>query len=530
MSPTAEAFVLAIDLGTSSCKVDLISESGQVAGREAEPLGLRLIEGGGAEQDPENWWGATLRCASRLLGRGLVPRDSIVAVCAAAQGLGTVPVDRDGKPLLPAMIWLDARGREATEQAVGGFPLVEGYQLGKLVSWIRLTGGAPHLSGKDPFGHMVYILRHRPEIYRATYRFLDVIGYLDFRLTGRMVSTFDSAAMTWLTDNRDPRRLHYHPRLVRLSGLNLDQQPELVPCTRVLGPLLPEVADALGLHRDVQVVAGSFDVAAAAVGAGAVDLYAAHLSIATSSFLSVHVPFKKTDIFHAIASMPCALPGRYLLMAVQEIAGGALTFLRDQLLFPGDDLASEPAPQDYFDRLNRLAAQAPPGSRGVLFLPWLYGERAPVDDPTARGVLFNLSLGTQRSEVVRAVLEGVAYNTRWILGPVEQFCGRRLEAIRVAGGGAESELWCQILADVLGRTILQVEGPAHATSRGAAFIALLGLGRLQPSQVSSRVGVRKTFTPNPSVRSTYDEHYAVFVDLYRRLRPAFHRMNARLEA
>ena len=530
MALSGESFVLAIDLGTSSCKVDLVSETGVIAGREAQPLTVRLIDGGGAEQDPEDWWAALLGCARRLLKRGLVPPESIIAVCAATHGLGTVPVDRDGKPLLPAMIWLDARGRDQVRRAVGGFPMMERYQLGKLWRWIQLTGGAPNLSGKDPFGHMLFLQRHRPEVYRATFRFLDVIGYLDFRLTGRMISTFDSAAMTWLTDNRDPRRLYYHPRLVRLSGLNLDQQPELVPCTRVLGPLLPEVADALGLHRGVQVVAGSFDLPAAAIGSGAADLYAGHLSIATSSFLTVHLPFKKTDILHAMASMPCALPDRYLLMAAQEIAGGALTFLRDQLLFPGDDLSPEPPPQDYFDRLNRLAAQAPPGSRGVLFLPWLYGERAPVDDPTARGVLFNLSMSTQRSEVVRAVLEGVAYNTRWILGPVERFCGRRLEAIRVAGGGAESGLWCQILADVLGRTILQVEGPAHATSRGAAFIALMGLGRLQPSQVSSRVGVRRTFTPNPSASSTYDEHYAVFVDLYRRLRPAFHRMNARLEA
>jgi xylulokinase len=521
------AFVLAVDLGTSSCKVDLISETGEVAGREAEPIALHLIEGGGAEQDPESWWEALLRCSRRLLGRRLVPRNSIVAVCAAAHGLGTVPVDRQGTPLMPAMIWLDARGHGDTERAVAGFPVVNRYGLGKLVSWIRRTGGAPNLSGKDPFGHMLYLRHHRPDIYRRTHKFLDVIGYLDFRLTGRMVNTWDAAAMTWLTDNRNPNRIRYDPGLVRLSGLDLDRQPELVPSTEVLGPLLPDVADAMGLDRSVQVVAGSFDLPAAAVGAGAVEPFAAHLSIATSSFITVHVPFKRTDILHAMASMPCALQDRYLLMAAQEIAGGCLTFLRDRILFPEDALDERPAGADYFDRLNRLAAEAPAGSRGVIFLPWLYGERAPVDDPLARGVLFNLSMDTRRSDVARAVLEGVALNTRWILEPVERFCQRRLDTLRVAGGGAVSDLWCQILADVLGRTILQTVKPAHATSRGAAFIALMGLQRLRPADLPARVGVQKAFSPDPAARPTYDAHYNVFVDLYRRLQPSFHRMNSR---
>ena len=526
MASPAEAFVLAIDLGTSSCKVDLVSESGSIAGREAEPVRLSLLDGGGAEQDPEEWWTTFERCARRLLARRLVPTSSIVAVCAAAHGLGTVPVDRDGRPLSPALIWLDARGHRSTLRAVGGFPSLEGYQAVKLLRWVRRTGGAPNLSGKDPFGHMLFLRDERPDVYRAAHCFLDVIGYLDFRLSGRMVGTWDAAAMTWMTDNRDPQQVRYDAGLARLAGLDLRQQPELVPSTQVLGPLLPEVAEALGLPPTVQVVAGSFDLPAAAVGAGAVEPYAAHLSIATSSFLTVHVPYMKTDILHAMASMPCAVPDRYLLMAAQEIAGGCLTFLRDRLLFPQDDLGSDAPPSDFFDRLNRLAAEAPPGSRGVVFLPWLYGERAPVDDPSARGVLFNLSMDTHRADLARAVLEGVAHNTRWILGPVERFCGRRLDTIRAAGGGADSDLWCQIMADVLDRTILQTDGPAHATSRGAAFIAFMGLGRLKPEELASRVRVRRVFEPNAANRATYDRDFDVFEDLYRRLQPVFRRMNS----
>jgi xylulokinase len=520
-----EAFVLAVDLGTSSCKVDLISERGDVAGREAEPVPLRLVEGGGAEQDPEAWWGAIVRSARRLIDRRLVPVDSIIAVCAAAHGLGTVPVDAAGQPLAPAMIWLDARGSGHAQRATGGFPSIEGYQLAKLLRWIRLTGGAPSLSGKDPFGHMLFLQRERPEIYRAAHRFLDVIGYLDFRLTGRVIATWDTAAFTWLTDNRDPRDIRYDPGLARLAGLDLEQQPPLVPCTEVLGPLLPEVADELGLKRDVRVVAGCFDLPAVALGSGAVEDYAAHLSVATSSFLTVHLPYKKTDVAHAMASMPCALPDRYLLMAEQEIAGGCLTFLRDQLLFPADALGETAAPEDFFPRLNRLAEGAPAGSGGIVFLPWLYGERAPVDDPALRGMFFNLSMGSTRADLVRSVLEGVAFNTRWILGPVERFCGRRIDPIRIAGGGAQSDLWCQIFADVLGRTILQTEGPAHATARGAAFIALMGLQRLQPSDIPGLVRIRRTYTPEPAAQKVYGSGYGTFLELYRRTRGVFHKAN-----
>ncbi|HET7011037.1 MAG TPA: FGGY-family carbohydrate kinase, partial [Anaerolineales bacterium] len=282
----------------------------------------------------------------------------------------------------------------------------------------------------------------------------------------------------------------------------------------------------MGLGRNVQVVAGSFDLPAASLGAGAVNDYAAHLSLATSSFFTVHVPFKRTDVSHAMASMPCALPDRYLLMAAQEIAGGCLTFLRDQLLYPDDSLGGAGAPEDFFTRLNRLAESASPGCGGVIFLPWLYGERAPVDDPLLRGMFFNLSMGTTRADLVRSVFEGVAFNTRWILDPVERFCGRRLDDIRLAGGGADSDLWCQILADVLGRTILQTERPAHATARGAAFIAWIGLGRMRPSDVSRLSRVRRTYTPEPSSRKVYERAYAAFLELHRRTRGIFHKMNA----
>lgn len=514
MTAPGEVFVLALDLGTSACKVDLISELGEIVGREAEPVPTDFVDNGGAEQDAQACWGTFVRCAQRLIGRALVPPGAIVAVCAATHGLGTIPVDRSGTPLHPALIWLDARGRDYSRRLVAGVPSVQGYGLAKLLRWVRLTGGAPSLSGKDAIGHLLFLRTERPEIYRAAHKFLDVLGYFDFRLTGRFVSTGDNAAQTWLTDNRDPRRIRYHPALLAQAGLDLDQLPDIVGSTQVIGPLLPAVADELGLPRGIQVVGGSFDLPAAGLGAGAAADFEGQLSIATSSFFTVHVPYKKTDVQHAMASLPCGIPDRYMLMAEQEIAGASLTFLRDQLLYPSDALSQAPPPEDFFARVNRAAKQAPPGSHGVVFAPWLYGERAPVDDPTLRGMFFNLSVETTRSDLLRAVMEGVALNARWILGPVESFCGRSMEPLRLAGGGAQSDLWCQIYADVLGRTVLQIESPMHATARGAAFLALVGLGRMRFEDISQRVRVQRRYVPHPERRAIYDEQFRAFVDLY----------------
>jgi xylulokinase len=460
-----------------------------------------------------------------LIARRLVPAERIAAVCAATHGFGTVAVDGDGRPLHRALIWLDTRGAEHTRRFAGGW--LVGYAPSTLIRWIPPTGAAPTLSGKDAVGHLLFLREERPDVYRAAHKFLDVLGYIDFRLTGRMTSTTDNAATTWLADNRDLRRIHYHPGLLDRLDLAPERLPEIVGCADVIGRLSPAVADEIGLPRSVHVVGGAFDLPAAALGAGAQRDFEPHLSIATSSFITVHVPFKKTDVFNNMASLPSARPDRYLLLAEQEIAGGSLMFLRDQVLFPQDALGEAPPPPDFYDRVNRLAAESPAGSRGVIFAPWLYGERAPVEDPTARGIFFNLSVDTRRADLVRAVMEGVALNTRWILGPVERFCGRRMEALRVAGGGAQSEVWCQIYADVLEREVLQLDSPLHATARGAAFLALIGLGRMTFDDIPDRVRVRRAFSPDPGKRAVYREHFQAFVELYSRTRSITRRLNRR---
>ena len=226
------------------------------------------------------------------------------------------------------------------------------------------------------------------------------------------------------------------------------------------------------------------------------------------------MPFKKTSATTNVASIPSALAGRYLIVDEHETAGACLTFLRDTLEF-GDD----------FETLNELAASAEPGSGRVLFTPWLNGERSPVDDHTIRGGFHNLSLSTTRAQMTRAVYEGVALNSRWLLQAVERFADRRLDSLAFIGGGANSELWCQIHADVLGREIRQVADPVLANVRGAGLITLVALGRITVGEIPDRVAVRKVFSPNPSNAAVYDLLFGQFVELYKQTKGIHKRLN-----
>jgi xylulokinase len=517
--------ILSVDLGTSGMKVALITVSGKVLGWEAEPVQLYVTPDGGAEQSPDEWWGVFLSTAKRLLARGLVEVGAIRAVCCSTQGEGTVPVDKDGNALMNCILWMDMRGAPYLRKQFGGLLNLGGIDLFRILRWVRLTGGMPSPTGKDPAAHMLLIRERFPEVYARTYKFLNVLDFLNLRLTGRFAATYDSILTSWVTDQRDPQAVHYDPGLVRDCGLDSAKLPEIVPCTAVLGPLQADVAAALGLSTDVQVVAGAIDNTAAAIGAGAVEDYAMHLYIGTSSWMTAHVPFKKTDIASSLASVPCAVPGRYLLTALQATAGGNLTFLRDNVIYHKDELLQEADVPDIFKVLDQIAMRVPAGSNGVLYTPWIWGERAPVDDRHLRAGLYNISLHNHREDIIRAFLEGIAFNTRWLLRPVEKFLGRKVHSINIVGGGAQSDVWCQIFADVMNVEIRQVSDPIYANARGAAWIAAVGLGEISFSDVPRLVEFKRTYAPQSVHRSTYDERFAVFTDVYQQMKNIYKRLN-----
>jgi xylulokinase len=507
--------VLAIDLGTSGPKVAVFTLDGDFVDGEFEPVPLRMLDAGGVEQRPSDWWDAIVAARSRLAARASVRPDGIAAVSVTSQWSGTVPIDKDGTPLHDALIWMDSRGAPNIERIVGGPVRVAGYDPRKLRTWIKLTGGIPAHSGKDPTAHILWLQEHRPEVARATWKYLEPKDWLNLKLTGRCAATFDSIVVHWVTDNRDPHRIDYAPDLLRLSGLDRAQLPDLVPASSVIGELTDGAASALQLPAGVPVTGGTPDVQSAALGSGAVRDYDGHLYIGTSSWITCHVPLKKTDVLRGVASLPSPLPGKYFVANEQESAGVCLTWLRDNVLGPHESYAA----------VDLLAATAPAGSNGLLFTPWLNGERTPVDDHTVRGGWHNVSLQSTRADLTRSVLEGVAYNSRWLLECVEKFTDRPFPWLNFIGGGAQSELWAQIFADVLDRTIRVVAHPIHANARGAALLGSLALGARTVDDIARTVTITKTYEPDRATRGTYDPLYREFRNIYKANKRMYARLN-----
>jgi xylulokinase len=518
-------YILAIDLGTSGPKVALVSIQGELVGSEFEETQLFLLPDGGAEQSPAGWWHAITIAVKRLLGKGLVSNDSIVAIATTGQWSGTVPVDQDGAALGNAIIWMDARGAPFIKQITEGFLNVEGYAPEKLYKWLQLTGGIPAQAGKDPIAHILYLKHEHADLYNRTYKFLEPVDYIGMRLTGQMAASFNTIVLHWLTDNRDINNIPYNDTLIRISTIDRAKLPTLKPVNSVLGYLSPDIAREWGLREDVRVVMGSPDIHSAAIGSGAVRDYEAHLYIGTSSWLTCHVPFKKTDILHSLAALPSAIPGRYLLTDEQETAGACLQFLRDNILFHNDELSNGEKPKNVYKLFDRIAERTPAGSEKLIFTPWLYGERAPVDDHLVRGGFFNQSLQTTREHMVRAVFEGVAYNSRWLLKYVERFIKHPVDGINFVGGGAKSDIWCQIHADILNRPIRQMKDPIEVNVRGAALLASAALGYLDYTEIGSCVGVAHTYMPNPDYRKLYDELFGEFIAIYRNNKKIYARLN-----
>lgn len=527
-------YVLAVDLGTGGPKVALVSTSGDVAAHTYATNELILLEGGGAEQDPEEWWRTIADGARSLVDRQVVPVDDIVAISISTQWMGTVAVDADGNHLMNALIWMDSRGAPYAEKVTGGFPEIPGvgYNAFKLKKWLGMTGGLPSRTGKDPVGHILWIKQERPDVYAATKAFLEPMDYLNLRLTGRIAASYDSITGYWCTDNRDLSSVAYDSSLVEMCGLDRSKLPDLMPTGAILGTVLPAVAKELGINDTVQVIMGTGDTASAGIGAGAVRDYEAHLYVGTSSWLSCHVPFKKTDITSNITSLPSGIPNRYWVATEQDVAGKCLTWLIDNLLYPDDELRDSGAPDDILDRLNTMAARVPPGSHDLVFTPWLNGERTPVDNHFIRGGWFNAMLTTDRATLVRSVFEGVAYNTRWMMQTAEKFVKKQrpdgFEHVNFVGGGANSALWCQIMADVLGRPIRQVKDPVLANVRGAGFCAAVALGKLTWDQIPEMIEIADAFAPNPANAVTYDRLFETFKGLYTKNKGLYSKLNSHL--
>jgi xylulokinase len=504
-------FVLGYDFGTSALKAALFDSEGQIVASASEALRLLFPAPGWAEQRPEDWWTAMASVTRRVLAEAGASPDSVKALGMAAQMAGVVPVDANGAALSDCLIWLDMRSADIAKREFGG--PVAGYAPFDLARWLRYTGGAPNLSGKDPPTKMIWLRERMPDVWARTYKLLDVKDYLLHRCTGNFVTSYDCAHLTWLFDGRTGEK-RWSPKLLERLGLDIEMLPEVKAATDIAGGLTVAAAEALGLRAGIPVSVGTGDVSAATLAAGTPENGSAHLCIGTSSWFGAMVPKSRVNPFTGIGSISGADGKDYLLIATQENAGACVKWAVNALGFEGD-----------FEAFEQAAGQARERADAPLFTPWMFGERVPIDDKHVRGGFARLSLDSGREDMARAIYEGVALNARWAMKDFDRLSERAGVPLRLIGGGARSALWCQIFADALQRPLERIVEPESGGTRGSAMTAAVVAG-WYPDLAAASVMTRtaRVFQPDPALADFYAARFAAFTRYYKRVKPWYARV------
>jgi xylulokinase len=518
-------YILVIDLGTGGPKVGLVDQEGKVASSTSAPVQISFLSDGGAEHDPAEWWSTITACVKKVIQVSGVSPATIIAIGVTSQWSVTLPVDEKGEPLMKAMSWMDGRGAPYNREIVKGFPNIQGYQLSTMLKYIDINGCVPSLKGIDSLGHMRFIKHERPEIYRRTYKFFEPMDYINMRLTGKFAATQNTVWMSMMTDNRRLEVREYDPWLLKTGGIDREKLPDLLPVDGILGTITASIAGELGLSPDTLVICGVNDNSTSAVGAGALADAEAAAVLGTSGHLASHVSFKKTDLFSTITTMPSGIKGRYLFWGDLANNGNILDSYLKKLVYAQDGFDTGKIPDNMYERASQVAAEVPPGSEGVIFLPWFNGILAPGEDPFMRGGFLNLSPRTSRAHLTRAVFEGLAMNWRWLRGPAQKLIGKPFQYWRLTGGGALSDVWSQIMADVVGLPMHRQVDPRNNNVIGMGLLAFNRLGMVKLEDIPNKIKFDRIFEPDPKNHAVYDRMFAQFVASKNKIRPVFHALN-----
>ncbi len=493
------------DIGTSGLKAIVVDENGWTVATAAEPWPLSAPRLGWFEQDPETWWTTVVGVTRRLLS--MAPAPDVIGL--AGQMHGPVFLDGEGTVVAPAILWNDQRTEAECAE-------IETLTDGRIVEWTLNPPRTAFTSTK-----ILWVRRHRPDIFRRISAVLLAKDFVRFRLSGLRATEVSDASGTGLFDVR--ARTWSSSALAALD-LHREWLPRVYPSDEIAGHVDRRGADATGLGFGTPIVAGASDQTAAALGIGIVSPGRLAINIGTSGVVTAQIETPVTDpqgIFHTFCH---AIPDTWQLLAGVQSAGGSFQWYCDVVGTPETSAARE-AGVDRFEAVCRAAEGAPPGAEGLVFLPYLTGERSPHNDPRARGCWLGLSRRHERRHLARAVVEGVCFALRDLVD-VAVGLGCAAEEIRVAGGGARSAFWLRVLADVLGRPVRTVSR-TDASARGAAILAMHAVTGESLTGIASAWAERGAeIRPDPSTVALYDARYRIFRDLYPATRSLMHRLAA----
>lgn len=502
-------YILAHDLGTTGNKATLYNREGSLVSSAFYAYDTEYAHTGWAEQNPEDWWQAVCASTRKLLQQTRVRADEVACIVFSGQMMGCVPLDKNARPLRKAIIWADQRSVE------------QECWVGERVSpeeVYRITGH--RLSASYSLSKILWLRDHQPDIYQATYKFVHAKDAIVARLTGVFVTEPSDASGMNLYDLEQGK---WSERIVEAVELDPAQLPELRRSIDVVGEVLPEVADEVGVAAGTPVVIGGGDGPCAAAGAGVVSEGAAYNYIGSSSWIAlagekpIYDPDYKTFTFGHV------VPGMFMPTGTMQAAGASYQWTRDQLC-PVEVQAAEMLGISPYELMNVEAENSPVGANGLIFLPYLLGERSPRWNPRARGAFIGLTIRHTRADMIRAVLEGVTMNLRVILDAFRSQ-GAQIKAMRLIGGGARGGFWNRMMANVYGLPVHRLAILEEATSMGAALAGGVGVG-LYPdfSMIETMNQVTEIIEPDPAAQAAYEQIYPIFEATYQALVPVYDMM------
>ena len=507
---------LGIDVGTTNAKVALVDDTGALVAAAARPI-FTIRDGDVAEQDPAQLWNAVVDAIFEVVRAVPAVAADIAHIGVDSQYSSTVPVDSDGNPVGPLIMYLDRRGTDHCLEIFGREP-------DAFMTFIE-HHGIPPVGGGVSLSHMLYFQHDRPEIHAKTAAYLEPMDFVIARLTGVVAANQCTQFTSLLVDNRTLGATEYDSELVRMSGADPGTLPRLRSLTEPIGPLRREVATKLGIPASAIVHAPINDSHAGVIATGARRADRIGLMIGTTSVLLDITDHHGTDLDHEVLSMPSPFPGEYIVWAENGLGGKVVEHVLDHIVHATDELGDHSTP-DRFARLDDLLAGVAPGSHDVIFLPWLAGSLSPTADPNMRGGFINLSLDSERRHLVRAVIEGIGYNLAWLLPVVEAFSDHPDQEIVFGGGAARSAQWVQTLADIFDRPVSAVANPHQVIARGTALLALQRGGLLTIDDLNQTVNVATRVEPQSEYRAIYERLQTQFVAAFEALRPIYASLNA----
>lgn len=500
-------YLLAHDLGTSGNKATLYREDGTLAASAVAGYDTCYPRPGWVEQDPEDWWQGVCSSTRELLARAGVDPKEVACVSFSGQMMGCLLADQEGKPLRPMITWADTRASVQEQEILRKVGMEKVYQI---------TGH--RASASYSAAKLLWIREHEPQVYEKAYRLLQAKDYMIYRLTGQFVTDYSDAGGTNLFDIR---RKEWSAEICDRLQIPMELLPEPHVSADVAGYVTRQAAEACGLLAGTPVVIGGGDGSCACAGAGAVGEGDAYCVLGSSSWISRADKAPVFDRGLRTFNWIHLDPALYTPCGTMQAAGLSYSWFRDTFCGQEKEIARATG-ENLYNLLESQIDASSPGAGGVLYLPYLLGERSPRWNHAARGAFIGMDVRTKKADLARAVLEGVGFNLKVILDILEGAKKDGKEPLTLIGGGARGRCWARILADIWGRPLQIPADPEEATSLGAAVCGGVGIGMFADYRVVKQFQkAAERVEPDPGHRECYQAYYEMFNRTYEALLPVY---------